>query len=252
MKSRIMETTLQYARSVMNGEFENIREMMLDTIQVGQGYWYKNINAYRLELNISWADLFNMTSMELKRRVRENDDRLWKNEIEKLPTLRIYAKGKNKIGYDKCYRNNANSTYYARARINSLRLDDVVGRGNRWYDRTCKLCRKGREDLTHFLIECEAMESKRNYSLIDRSIKDPEKRLINLLYGVKDHQGVGAMIKSLWFRRMRMMENKKKMEDNMIQDLPRVERGNRSDPGPVGNSHTPMRRRMRGHSAPKG
>ena len=71
MKSRIMETTLQYVRSVMNSGFENIREMMLDTIQVGQGYWFKNVNAYRLELDINWVDLFNMTSMELKRRVRE-------------------------------------------------------------------------------------------------------------------------------------------------------------------------------------
>ena len=193
-----------------------------------------------------------MTSLELKRRVRENDNRLWRNEVEKKPTLRIYAKGKSKIGYDKCYRNNANSTYYARARINSLRLDDVIGRGNRWYDRTCKLCRKGREDLTHFLIECEAMEGKRNYNLIDRSIRDPEQRLINLLYEVKDHQGVGAMIKSLWFRRMKMIENKKSMEERMVLNLPNMDRGNRSDPGPVGNCHTPMRRRTRGHSAPRG
>ena len=33
MKTRVMETTLQYVREVMNGKFENIKEMMLDTIE---------------------------------------------------------------------------------------------------------------------------------------------------------------------------------------------------------------------------
>ena len=60
------------------------------------------------------------------------------------------------------------------------------------------------------------------------------------------------MIKSLWFRRMKMIENKKSMEERMTLNPPNMDRGNRSDPGPVGDCHTPMRRRTRGHSAPRG
>merc|ERR1712055_1062405 len=41
MKTRVMETTLQYVREVMNGKFENVKEMMADTIKKRVGNWYK-------------------------------------------------------------------------------------------------------------------------------------------------------------------------------------------------------------------
>merc|ERR1712120_97012 len=61
MKTRIMETTLQYVREVMNGRFENVKEMMADTIKKRVGNWYKLINSYIEELGISWTELYNMS-----------------------------------------------------------------------------------------------------------------------------------------------------------------------------------------------
>ena len=106
--------------------------------------------------------------------------------------------------------------------------------------------------MTHFVVECEALEERRNYDLLDRRIRDPEQRLIHFLYELKDHQGAGAMIKGLWYRRKKMLENMKSMEERRILNSPNLDRVNRSDPGPVGNRQTPMRRRTRGHSAPRG
>ena len=57
-------------------------------------------------------------------------------------SLKWYRQGKESIGYDKCYSNNINSTYLAKARTNSLQLEEQVGRARRDNDKTCKLCRQ--------------------------------------------------------------------------------------------------------------
>ena len=193
-----------------------------------------------------------MSSVELKRRVREYDTNIWRENLTKKSTLKFYARGKANIGYDSCYRNDASSTYYARARINSLKLEEAIGRGNRHYDKTCKLCMEGEEDLTHFLINCKALEGRRDYNLLDGGIEDPEQRLIKLLFEQEDHQGVGRMIKGLWFRRKSILENREKMEKNSIERTLNPESMTRSDPGPMGNRQPPIRRNVRGNSTLRG
>ena len=164
--------------------------------------------------------------------------------------MKFYAEGKAKIGYEFCYRNDANSTYYARARINSLGLEEAKGRGNRHYDRTCKLCGEEDDDLTHFAIKCRALEGKRDYNLVDRRIEDPVQRLIKVLFEQEDHQGVGRMIKGLWFRRKNIMEHKEKMEKSSNVRMLNPESVSRSDPGPMGNRQPPIR--WRGNSTSRG
>ena len=129
VKSRVMETTLQYVRSTMSGGFENIKEMMKDTIETRRGRWYSNVNSYREELGITWKTLFGMTKEGLKKAVRIYDTKVWESNLASKSTLKHYAEGKTRIGYEHCYRNNANSTYYARARTNSLKLEEAMGRG---------------------------------------------------------------------------------------------------------------------------
>merc|ERR1712055_938487 len=65
VKSRVMETSLQYVRSTMSGDFEDMKELMLDSINTGKGRWYTLINSYREELNITWEELFVMSKEEL-------------------------------------------------------------------------------------------------------------------------------------------------------------------------------------------
>merc|ERR1712033_97935 len=92
MKTRVMRTTLQYVREVMEGKFENINKMMV-----------------------------------------EYDTKKWIKELEERSTLRYYRKGKESMGYENCYRNNAESMLYAQARINALKLEEAIGRGQRFY-----------------------------------------------------------------------------------------------------------------------
>merc|ERR1712121_461544 len=82
MKTRVMETTLQYVREVMNGRFENIKEMMLDTIEQKVGSWYKTVNSYVRELGISWTELYNMAKGEIKGMIRKYDTQACRDNLE--------------------------------------------------------------------------------------------------------------------------------------------------------------------------
>merc|ERR1711888_301976 len=78
--------------------------------------------------------------------------------------------------------------FFARARLNSLRLEEAMGRGKIFYNKTCKLCKQEEEDLLHFMIECPCLEGKRNYEIIDERILEPEKRLIQCLFKQRKYQ----------------------------------------------------------------
>ena len=161
--------------------------------------------------------------------------------------------GKARIGYDSCYRNNANSMFLARTRINSLKLGEAIGRGKVNYNSNCKMCGLNEEEnIVHFTMTCPALEGRRNYDLIDKKITDPTQRMITLLFKQNKHQEVGNMLKNLWNRRRAILKFRE-------EELKRMDRNNdniigiaRSDPGPAGNSHTPIRWRSRGLSATRG
>merc|ERR1711942_130671 len=176
VKSRVMETTLQYARSVMNSNFINIKEMMLHTIERKTGKWYRTVNGYVEELGLRWTDIYQMTRMDLENLIREYDTRAWEAEIASKTTLKYYREGKTRIGYDHCYRNNVNSMFLARARLNSLGLEEARGRGLPRYDKRCKLCGLEEEDILHFTMICPLLEKTRSrHKIINNSIRDPKE-----------------------------------------------------------------------------
>ena len=163
--------------------------------------------------------------------MRIYDTQLWKNNLEKKSKLRYYKEGKIKMRYENCYRNNVNSMFYARARLNSLKLEEAMGRGKPYYNKTCKVCGLEEEDLLHFIIKCPVLEKRRNYNILDINVEVPEERLIQFLYKQKNHQETGKMIKDMWYARRSILkyeEDTRKMvksrngEDNLMM----------SDPGP--------------------
>ena len=99
--------------------------------------------------------------------------------MRKKTSLRFYGLEKREIGYELCYRNNNNSKFYARARMNTLKLEEHKGRGQKEYNMICKLCKEEKEDLVHFISKCKELEGKRNYNLLDKDIEDPEERREN-------------------------------------------------------------------------
>ena len=109
-----------------------------------------------------------------------------------------YRQGKENIGYDKCYSNNINSTYLAKARTNSLQLEDHLGRGVTGQDKTCKLCKLEEEELEHFLIKCPELEKKRNKEIMKNEHRmTAEERTIQMLFKEKHYSEIGKMIRSM-------------------------------------------------------
>ena len=113
-------------------------------------------------------------------------------------SLRWYRQGKENIGYERCYSNNINSTYLAKARIKSLQLEDHLGRGVAGYDKTCKLCKLEEEDLEHFLIKCPELEKKRNKEIMKNEQRmTAEKRTIQKLFKEKPYSEIGKIIRNM-------------------------------------------------------
>ena len=90
VRSRVMETTLQYVRCVMNGNFDIIKRMMQHTLEVKTGKWYKTVNSYIEELGIQWEDVGNMTKEDIKRLIRNYDNRSWEDSLNSKSTLKFY------------------------------------------------------------------------------------------------------------------------------------------------------------------
>ena len=201
-----MNNALQYVRSALSGKFIKIKEMMEDVIRRKKGKWYKTTNSYIEELNITWDMLYTLTKKEIKALTRKHDNAQWENELKERITLKYYKEGKEKIGYDHCYRNNVNSQFLAMARINAIGLEEAKKRGCSFYNATCKLCSYEEEDLVHFAIKCPKLENKRNNEIVNKDIIDPEERLIHILFGQKRYQETGKMLKSMWYKRKHILE----------------------------------------------
>jgi len=195
VRSRIMETMLLYMVDTLASEFTNMKNMMRDTLTKRKGKWYNTINEYRQELEITWERLEKIDRQSLKKLIRAYDTEKWKDGLKRKPSLRIYGLEKRNIEYELCYSNNNNSKFYARARTNTLKLEEHKGRGKKNFNTICKLCGEEKDDLVHFIIKCKELETKRNYNLIEKDIRDPEERMRKLVYRDGRHQEIGRQIR---------------------------------------------------------
>ena len=117
----------------------------------------------------------NLDKTTLKSMIRSYDTNKWEEGMTRKVSLRFYIQEKRKIKYELCYRNNRNSLFLARARTNTIKLEDHKGRGLIGYDKTCKICKEDKEDIVHFIIDCKKLEDSRNYNLIDKNIQSSEE-----------------------------------------------------------------------------
>ena len=116
-------------------------------------------------------------------------------------TLKWYLQGKQRIAYENCYRNNGHSAFLAKARTNSLQLEEHLGRGKPHYDKTCKLCGEEEEDIVHFTMKCKRLEKKRENPAINKDIIDPEERMKDLLFRNNNYAETRKVIRDLWVLR---------------------------------------------------
>ena len=95
--------------------------------------------------------------------------------------------------------------FYARARINAIKLEEHKGRGIEGYDKTCKLCKEENEDIVYFLTKCRRLEDIRDYELLDRDINNYEEIMRKLLFRDNRCYEVGKMVKDLWIQRRKLL-----------------------------------------------
>ena len=100
-------------------------------------------------------------------------------------------------------------------------MEEHKKRGIQGYDARCKLCQEEDEDILHFIIKCKKLEQKRNYTLIDRNIRDPEERMRVLLFRNREYTRVSKMIRSLWDLRRDLL----KAETERVKERERGKRG---------------------------
>ena len=181
MQTRIMETMLLFVVDTLAGEFNEVKRLMNDTIDKGRGKWINTINEYRRELGLTWEKMREIDRKTLKEKIREYDTKIWLEGMDKKPVLKYYKLGKQKIEYDNCYRNNSHSAFLAKARTNSLQLEEHKGRGNQNYDTTCKLCGEEEEDIAHFLVKCKELEGERDSRLMNGTQQSTEEKLLRPL-----------------------------------------------------------------------
>ena len=114
---------------------------------------------------------------------------MWEENMEEKETLKWYRRGKKKIGYDMCYRNTYSSKLLARARINTLQVEEFIHRRNRNHSKICRLCGRDEEDLKHFLLNWPRLGSKRNRRIMEKWYnEDKDKQLVDILFNEKDYE----------------------------------------------------------------
>ena len=109
------------------------------------------------------------------------------------PNMKWYREGKFNIQYDMCYNNSTSSDYLAKARTNTLHLEEYHARRNRNHDKSCKLCGQAEEDLEHFLVVCPALETKRDRDIMEVwQNDDKKKQTVDILLMKKDMTRLAA------------------------------------------------------------
>merc|ERR1711984_1218 len=159
-----------FVRSTLQDELENIKSCMLHDLETEKGRWAKEVKKLEREFGLEQDELRIIGKKELKEKIRERDTKKWEESLEEKETMKWYKNGKKKIGYEECYRNSMSSKIFAKARTNTLQVEEVIHRRDRGHDKMCKMCGTEEEDLKHFMINCPRLRSKRNRELIRKWI----------------------------------------------------------------------------------
>ena len=157
--------------------------------------WNKLLKRYMEEIGISVRDLELLDKGGIRAKVREYDNRKWREEMEAKSTLWVYRKFKRKIEEEKFYDNSWASEILFSARTNTLVLEDLKRHSKE--DTSCKICDIGeKEDLGHFIIRCNKLNWFRNKDLM--GVGEEENILGKLLFDRDKMEEVKRMLGRMW------------------------------------------------------
>ena len=141
MKSRIMESKIKLIKSMMTSDNEMVREVANKVLRDGDSSWNKLLKKYMEEVGMGMGDLELLDKGGIRAKVREYDNRKWREEMRTMSTLWVYRKFKERIKEEKFYDNSWASEILFRARSNTLVLEDLKRHSNE--DTRCKMCDMG-------------------------------------------------------------------------------------------------------------
>ena len=100
-----------------------------------------------------------MSYEEIKRKVKEKDNEIWKNDLVGKNSLGRYRKYKTKIKQENIYDNRYESVLLFKLRTGTLELN--IEKRHKGEDTTCDLCKAEEETDIHFILECNRLNDKK-------------------------------------------------------------------------------------------
>ena len=123
MKGRIVRSRLQYIRAIAQGD----RALLGGTweeMRRGKGEMIESIRKYCRWVGIVEEDLGTISKGELKGKIAEVQDRLWREELGRKSTLELYRTWKTEMGQEDSYDGQPDSVIWLSARTNCLTQGD--------------------------------------------------------------------------------------------------------------------------------
>ena len=158
MKARIMGGQLRYLQYILRGEGNELLERVVEEMRAShkKNRWIKGLIEDRKVIGIRGASASNE---EINSKVREWDDRVWKQEMAEKESLSLYREWRQRMGgQEKVYDNRESSILLFKSRTNNLNLGDRKRFQNQ--STECIMCGAEKEDLIHFLLHCPAYNQK--------------------------------------------------------------------------------------------
>ena len=174
---------------------------------------------------MKFEDINALSIGKIKALAREWDTRKWKEDMNEKRSLKIYREFKGKIKEEKFYDNRESSRYLFEARSNTLPLN--IQNRHTGGETKCDLCEDGNEDLIHFLVECKALENKRNKDIMLKNYNEDREKMVGSLLFKEDKEKLKWMLEAMINYRTAVMIEKGKMDPKKMHKAIRKRKENK-------------------------
>ena len=201
-ETRLVEARLMMAKSIHGSKNEWLKEILNKVRRNAGNPWNRGLNKSLEKVGISYEELIEMSKLEIKRKVREWDSRKWREGLSRKSSVKIYRENKKEVKEDKVYDNRKPSQILFQARANCMALNER-NRHREGGETRCEICDEGEmENLGHFLLACEALDSERDDELVERNCgATAEEWIGNILWREEDMEKVKEMMGKMWQKR---------------------------------------------------
>ena len=232
MITRIMESKILLTKNILEGSNNLTKQILRVSRKDKSNIFNKTLSEYLKKLNINFDEISILSKVNIKKRAREWDTEIWKEDMRGKSSLKIYREFKLKIKEEKFYDNRDSSDYLFQARTNTLPLN--TAKRHTGGDTKCDLCNNENEDLIHFLIDCEGLEHKRKKEIMEKNKSQNKETMAgNMLFGKGDKEEIKSMIDLMWkFRLGKKIGNENRKEvlkrKNQVKNKTNKERSSKT------------------------